>query len=292
MDLKVVGAGQLGMRVAILWKESFPEASVTLKTKHENIERSEKWKSMGFDSVSEEEYKSNPVKAPFVVFCAPPTNNPNYVTDIEISIQTDWDTKGQEKCGFVFTGSGGVYAENSGGDVNEDSEILSNSIERHRQHLLSAESIVEQFGGVIIRLGALYTKTMGPHSFWLGDKPQEFMSNPNGLINLIHYDDAARCVITALLKSSDLKRMNPKLLFLASDGFPMSKENICKAALMCPFYEKKFIPTFLGDKYIVDGKKYGTSLILKSLEWKPVFKSFEHFMSVDYDKEMNLTKFF
>jgi len=292
MNLKVVGAGHLGIRIAVLWKESFPESSIFLKTQHNNPERSAKWKSLGYEPLSEEEENdSNRIKAPFVVFCAPPTNNPDYAKDVKISIQKDWESDSNENKTFVFTGSGGVYAENSGGVIDETSET--SSVSERSKALLTAEQNVEQFGGVTIRFGGLYTKTRGAHNFWLGDKAKDFTSNPNGLINLIHYDDAARCVITALLKSSGLKtQTSKKLLFLASDGVPISRENICHAALKCPFYKEKIMPTFSGEKSLVDGKRYDTSKIRQELEWKPIFTSFEDFMSAHYDEEMKISQFF
>ena len=292
MNLKVVGAGHLGIRIAVLWKESFPEASIYLKTKHSNAARSEKWKSLGYVPLSEEEDNdSNRITTPFVVFCAPPTNNPDYARDVETSIQKDWDSGSNENKGYIFTGSGGVYAENAGGVINEDSETTSAS-ERSKA-LLSAEKNVEKFGGITIRFGGLYTKTRGAHNFWLGDTAKEFTSSPNGLINLIHYDDAAKCTIKGLLKCSNLKAdTSKKLLFLASDGVPISRENICKAALQCPAYKEKCMPTFSGDKTLIDGKKYDTSHVRKELGWKPVFMSFEDFMSNHYDEEMDVSKFF
>ena len=292
MNLKVVGAGHLGIRIAVLWKESFPEASVFLKTKHNVPERSAKWQSLGYVPLSEEEENdSNRIKAPFVVFCAPPTNNPDYAKDVETSIQKDWHSDSNENKAFVFTGSGGVYAENSGGVIDEDSET--SSVSERSKALLSAEQSVEKFGGVTIRFGGLYTKTRGAHNFWLGDKAKEFTSSPNGLINLIHYDDAARCVISALLKSSSLgPESSKKLLFLASDGVPISRENICRAALKCPFYKEKAMPTFSGEKSVVDGKRYNTMKIRQTLDWKPVFTSFEEFMSAHYDEEINVSQFF
>lgn len=290
MNLKVVGAGHLGIRIGVLWKESFPEASIYLKTKHNNEHRNQKWKSLGYIPLSEEEENdSNRVTAPFVVFSAPPTNNPDYAKEVETAVHKDWDSGSDGTKGFVFTGSGGVYAENSGGVIDENSET--SSVSERSKALLAAEKYVEKFGGATIRFGGLYTKTRGAHNFWLGDKDKEFTSSPNGLINLIHYDDAAKSVIKALLKCFDLN-FDSKLLFLASDGVPISRENICKAALKCPFYKEKIMPIFSGDKSVIDGKKYNTSHIRKALDWKPVFTSFEDFMLAHYEEEMDISQFY
>ena len=119
-NLKVVGAGRLGIRVAILWKEKFPDARICFKTRSNQTERTAKWRALGFDVSSLEEEESGavvPTKVPFVVFCAPPTGNPNYVDDIERSIALDTD-ESCEHGAFVFTASGGVYSENNGGVVS------------------------------------------------------------------------------------------------------------------------------------------------------------------------------
>ena len=290
MDLKVVGAGHLGVRIAELWKEEFPDSIIYLKTKRNDNERNTKWSSLGFEPLSEEtENESNRVKTPFVVFCAPPTNNPNYCQDVETAIKKDWDSELLDDSAFVFTASGGVYAENSGGKISETSE-LSQASERSKA-LLSAEKRVEENGGISIRFGGLYTKTRGAHNFWLDGKNKEFAACPNGLINLVHYDDAAKCVLEALLKTPDQDKNSSPKLFLVSDGVPISRENICKAALKCPIYGDRCIPKFTGDENNIDGKAYDTSLAHKVLDWKPHFGSFAEFMSNHFDEEINVEKF-
>jgi len=285
MDLKVVGAGHLGLRIAFLWKQKFPEAKIFLKTRSYDENRSAKWKSLGFHPLSAEtENDSNRIKTPFVVFSAPPTNNPTYADDVEDSTKNDWMAGNNGV--FVFTASGGVYSENSGKVVDETSEVT-RSTDRSKA-LLSAEDLVLKAGGVVIRFGGLYTKTRGPHNFWLatGEK-REFSSIPNGLINLIHYDDAASCILATLLKPlSDAKR-----LFLVSDGVPISRQAICEGALKCPAYLDKNLPKFTGDPNTINGKKYDTSLICKTFEWTPKFKSFAEFMANGFDDELNMDDF-
>ena len=43
----------------------------------------------------------------------------------------------------------------------------------------------------------LFFRNRGAHNFWLSGKVRESPSSPNGLINLIHYDDAAKAVVLA-----------------------------------------------------------------------------------------------
>ena len=68
---------------------------------------------------------------------------------------------------FVFTSSGGVYSENSGGMVDEESEVASQdnlgseakkSASPRTMGILRAEKAVLQHpGGIVLRLGGLYT---------------------------------------------------------------------------------------------------------------------------------------
>ena len=75
-NLKIVGAGDLGLRVALMWREKFPDAKIYLKNRTENTERAARWKAAGFIPLSVE--KDDNLKTPFVVFSASPTGNPNY----------------------------------------------------------------------------------------------------------------------------------------------------------------------------------------------------------------------
>jgi len=285
-------------------REKFPQCTISLKTKRNDKERSLKWQKSGFQPLSSqwEDVAENAdrVKAPFVVFCAPPTNNPDYPGDVERSIKYDWDsTLSNKNSSFIFTSSGGVYTENFGGIIDEISVVGKVSSPR-TDTILKTEQIVLGNGGTVIRYGGLYTKCRGPHSYWLrentssedekeGKKPNEFSSCPNGLINLIHYDDAARLLLNALLHS---RNESSKMLFLASDGVPISRENICKSALQCPFYKDRLLPSFTGDPFTVDGKRYDISLVSKTFNWKPKYDSFKNFMLHHSDDEMDVKMLF
>ena len=219
--------------------------------------------------------KGDDVVTPYVIFCAPPVANPNYGKDVEKCAIVDWNKNGA----FVFTGSGGVYVENAGGVVDEKS--VTDATSERGNFLKEAEKATIDNGGIVIRFGGLYTKNRGAHNFWLKGGKSEFPSNPNGLINLIHYDDAARSVVAALNKKPEENK-----LFLAADGVPISRLDICKAAIKCEDYKSCLIPNFTGDPEIIDGKRYSTKLLVETLDWQPEFKSFERFMSHDSGKEM------
>ena len=138
-------------------------------------------------------------------------------------------------------------------------------------------------GGMAIRFGGLYTKNQGPHSFWLKSGREEFPSLPNGYINLIHYDDAARVVVVALLAS---KAAPEGKLYLVSDGVPISRLNICLVSLKCPDYKDCKVPKFTGNENQIDGKKYDYAKIRRELQWAPQFETYEKFMAELYSQEL------
>ena len=207
----------------------------------------------------------------------------NYGKAIAKSIQNDWDRSNEDGI-YVFTSSGGVYKENSGGVIDELSPVTPNdeATERTKVILEGEEAVLAEAAGVVVRLGGLYTKKRGAHNFWLSGKMSEFQSSPNGLINLIHYDDAAECVLKALL---NMKKETKEKLFLVSDGPPISRIDICKAGVKNPDYADRKIPNFLGDPDKIDGKRYDSKTARRVLGWEPKFQSFDAFMSKDYAEE-------
>lgn len=172
----------------------------------------------------------------------------------------------------MFTSSGGVLAENEGGVVNEESEIKHSP---YNDKILEAEKRTLENQGCVLRLGGLYEQNRGAHNYWLTAK-DAYPSAPNGLINLIHYQDAALCVIRILEKQIRSR------LFLASDGQPISRIGICQAALLNPDYSDKTLPRFEGEHKLIDGKKYDTQRLQKELDWQPSFPDFTTFMSSLY----------
>ena len=193
-----------------------------------------------------------------------------------------------EKSGvFVFTSAGSVYAENEGGEVDESSEVT--RTERSGK-LLDGEEAVIRAGGSVIRLGGLYTETRsvghqisrysiknifcsGAHNYWCGGGAKEFPSKPDGLINLVHYEDAAEAVIACLEAPGSVRGE----VFLVADGAPVSRQNIAAAAALHPRYRESEGVRFTGGQG-VDGKKYNCQKIRTRLGWKPKHESYAGFM--------------
>jgi nucleoside-diphosphate-sugar epimerase len=123
---------------------------------------------------------------------------------------------------FVFTSSGGVYAEDDGQAVDEGSPVSDSA---RAQKLLECERAVLAEGGTVVRLAGLYSLERGAHNYWC--KVGSVDGRPDGLIGLVSYDDAAGSVLSAL--SADKDKVAGEI-FLICDGQEQSREDICKVA--------------------------------------------------------------
>lgn len=56
--------------------------------------------------------------------------------------------------------------------------------------------------GSVVRLAGLYTENRGPHTFWFKRASQglPIETNADGVINMLHYEDAASVTIQAALR--------------------------------------------------------------------------------------------
>ena len=245
------------MLVARHWRQSHPTARVTLKFRSEEAERSSQLTREGFSVISS---AGGEATAPLVVFCAPPTGNTDYAQDIRSCAETHWSNT-EPQSALVFTSAGSVYRENSGGLVDEMSE----TVETERSApLLAGEKDVLEAGGCALRLGGLYTQDRGPHNYW--SKGGQFPSKPGGLINLLHYEDAALAVVKCLEQPHKIRGQ----LFLVSDGAPLSRQEIVSVAGVSDRAQ------FTGGDDL-DGKKYNSSKIRTTLGWQPTYPSFKLF---------------
>jgi len=261
-DILVIGPGRLGLIVARAWQQQNGSSTISLKFRSDNEERSSALTAEGFKVLSDQT-DSQDLKVDRIVFCAPPTGNPNYASDVENGF------KNLKEGGlFVFTSAGSVYAENSGGTVDENSELARS--ERSGK-LIDAEKIVLEKGGCVIRLGGLYSEEAGVQNYYA--RGGQFNALPHGLINLIHYQDAGAAVLTCLGKQDKVSGS----VLLVADGCPVSRLDILNAVRSSSKAKDMPEVTFTGGEG-VDGKRYDVSKI-KSLGWSPTFPSLHQFMS-------------
>lgn len=203
---------------------------------------------------------------PNVVFCAAPGANPDYPGEVAKALAR-WSGTGK----FVFTSSGGVYAEDDGQYVDEQSTVSDSA---RAKKLLDCESAVLAKGGSVVRLAGLYSLERGAHNYWL--KAGSVDARPDGLIGLVSYEDAAGSVLSVL--ACERSKVAGEV-FLICDGVEQSREDICTAALTCALYKDGSLPTF-GKSEGPLGKRYNVNKASSVLGWKPKYESFSAFCAL------------
>ncbi|KAL1526642.1 hypothetical protein AB1Y20_015346 [Prymnesium parvum] len=267
--LLILGAGVLGRSAAVQWRAA-TDGPVIGVTRRQDDERDKAFAAQGITPKLRSELDTlmgaEPGKGPFshVLFCASPSGNDDYVSELECATRL-WDASSQD-ARFVFTSSAGVYAEQDGGIVTESSPVAKSP---RTEKLLAAEAKVTAVGGTVVRLVGLYLMNRGAHNAWLS--MEEVQQSADGLINLIHYDDAAGCAVAALLRGPRGETL------LASDDQPLSRRDICAEALRAPDFAGRKIPEFIGEGG--RGKVCDSSYTREVLQWEPRYKTFTSFIS-------------
>lgn len=288
LDLAVVGCGVLGTSLCKQILSQDCDARIVgitnTKNNHKSIIRevlddsSNKGRNFSVDTYESAEAKGR--KYTNVVFCAPPSGSDDYPASVAGAINKLWI--GPEGGGvFVFTSSGGVYAGNNSAifDVSEKSTLSDVDTNPRTGRLIKAENACLVHGGTVIRLAGLYNINRGAHNYWI--EKGEVAGAENGLINQLHYDDAASACFAAVVTDSELVQSQ---VFLISDGSPMTRKSICSSALKNALYQQKKMPQFLGNPNNIDtedpiGKVYRGEFSNQVLSWKPKYSSFDSFMT-------------
>ncbi|EME28001.1 uncharacterized protein Gasu_45020 [Galdieria sulphuraria] len=265
-SLLIIGAGELGKRIAFQWKSRFASQSRVVGETRTSRNHSE-LNQMGV----EPRLRQDPQPEPFsyVVFCASPRGNSSYVDEVRRAISL-WKGDGN----FVFTSSGSVYQQNNGEMVDERTATASvqDSNASSQALLIACENEVLQSGGNVIRLAGLYSKERGAHAYWL--RTGQVKGNPTALVNLIHYDDAANLVICVLCRQ-DLRSE----ILLGCDSHPISKQDICRWGQKLDIYRNLPFPSFVDNHDSGKGKIYNNTFTRTTLsEWSCKYKSFEDFV--------------
>lgn len=128
-----------------------------------------------------------------------------------------------------------------------------------------------------MRLAGLYTLERGAHSFWL-KSGKEIQGREDGIINLLHYDDAAGACLAAIKVGPSV---TANKIFLVSDGHPTTRRGIVDSALKSALYTGMATPTFAEGQSEggTMGKVYDGSITNQALKWMPKYPSFDDFMS-------------
>ena len=257
--LLIIGAGVLGCGVGERWRAA-GGGEVLAVTRTAKPERDASLRALGLTPRVRDALGADDRHA-YVVFCASPGGNDDYAGEVAGALQL-WDGAGR----FVFTSSAGVYAEDGGGRVAEDAPVGDSP---RAAKLLRAEEAVRAAGGTVVRLAGLYTLERGAHNAWFN--MGEVKQRPDGLINQVHYDDAASCVVAALANGA------AGATYLAADDAPLSREAICRAAARAPRFAGKPMPRFVGEGGGT-GKVLDSARTRRELGWAPARATFDAFI--------------
>ena len=102
------------------------------------------------------------------------------------------------------------------------------------------------------------------------------------MINLLHYDDAARSALASFFSAKAKQE-----IFLVCDYQPMTYLEVCQTAKKHDLYTEKDVPDFKGNAEKA-GKIYEGTKIRNMLGWQPKFTNFENFVSKDFVYELKI----
>ena len=222
-DLAVIGAGELGSRVAALWKTHLEaigdrEARVVAVTR--TTRRHEALHARGIDARLIEQFCAEKNETfGRVVLCVNFGELAKNPTVVDESLRC-WDASAGGV--YVYTSSTGVLASDAGGQRFDEQAPVSD--EPRAQALYKVEQEVLGSGGAVARLAGLFTRRIGPHSFWV--RQGELKGSADGVINMIHYEDAARFVVAMLQKGAEVRGK-----CLLATAMVLSRREICETAL-------------------------------------------------------------
>lgn len=167
------------------------------------------------------------------------------------------------------------YGPGDSGTVTESTPIPVPYGSPRTERLAKAEDACLQKSGCAVRLAGLYNLNRGAHNYWL-TSGKEVTGAPDGIINLLHYEDAAASCLAAI-------RAGPSVcsgkIFLMSDGHPISRRGICESGLKAKLYKDCTMPTFAGGDCFALGKIYDGRESNRLLQFTPKYSSFDEFMT-------------
>lgn len=126
--------------------------------------------------------------------------------------------------------------------------------------MIACEEGVLSRGGSILRLAGLYAADRGPHTFWL--KNGTVNANADGLVNMLHYEDAASAAVSALLRGA------AGTAYLAADDEPLTRQEICASALASGRFPGAGMPVFASTAGPL-GKICDSRRTREALQWAP-----------------------
>ena len=210
----------------------FPKSNIIGETK--SINRHDEFKSLGIEPKLRDDRSINDEgSAKNLLICIPPSAATLYDEELNESIRLWAGSASGGK--LVFTSSIGIYGESNGNTVTETFRVDSRSSRSTK--LITAEELILSRGGISVRLAGLYTEQRGPHTYWL-KSGKTIEGGSNGIVNMLHYADAAASAIAAILNGKS------GTVYLACDDDPITRKEICEASLDSGLFPTATMPTF------------------------------------------------
>lgn len=281
-DLWIVGAGTLGELIAKQYRALHPHAKIIAETR--STTRHEYYRSLGViprlrsEREAKQEEQEVEHTARQVVICLPPSSSSDF--DAELSDGCRLWAGPMAGGRLVYTSSIGVYGEANGQVVDESFRLDSRTASSTK--LIAAEEAVILRGGSIVRLAGLYNDHRGPHSYYLrlAKEGKTLPTNEDGLINLLHYEDAARLVL-AILHGPQVEKgkgdEEEMRIFIGADDEPVSRKELVSSALASGLFPDCPTPHFEHSHGAI-GKRVDDCKTRQYLGWKPSYPSFRKYM--------------
>ncbi|MGC8743960.1 MAG: SDR family oxidoreductase [Verrucomicrobiia bacterium] len=207
MRVLVIGCGYVGLRLANELKRRGHEVIGTSKSLEKLVVlESDNIPAVQLDISDSNQFGAlNDYTFDWVVNCAAPghTSVQNYVA---VYYQGNANILNWLKCKeikkYVYTSSTGVYGQNDGSIVTEESPTFSNS-ETGRILIMTEELILKMFRAyqvpvVILRLAGLYGNERGYYFKQFISGNATLRGDGNHYLNMVHVDDAVGAIIAAL----------------------------------------------------------------------------------------------
>ncbi|CAA0834800.1 NAD(P)-binding Rossmann-fold superfamily protein [Striga hermonthica] len=139
-DLLIVGPGVLGRIVAQQWKKEHPRSQIYGQTL--TIDHHDELKETGIVPFLKGTQVAH--KFPNVIFCAPPSRNPDYLGEVREGT-LKWNREGS----FLFTSSSALYDCHDNGSCDENTPVVPTGRNPKLDTLLNVEKLVLEAGGCV-----------------------------------------------------------------------------------------------------------------------------------------------
>lgn len=256
-DLLVIGAGALGRRVGRSWLALHPGARVVAETRSDRFHPVLREDGM----VPRLRGDPDPPAVHYVLFSVPPSSQQDYAAEAARAGNL-WAGGGR----LLITSSTAVYAERDGGRCAEGFPLADSPRAMRLRH---AEECLLAAGALVVRLAGLYDHDRGPHRAYL--RAPTSSRRPDGLISLIHYQDAAALCVAALMRGQ------PGQIYLGCDDQPITRQELVRALVQSPRYRTADGPPepcrFRGAEGPL-GRRCDSRWTRQALGWEPVHRRF------------------